>query len=174
MCTLLLWLNHFAFNPVIFNGSPSLLWAGFDPCVVSRPGWATLSQSGARVTLLWCSHLLELLAHCQAGGGTTLGVLWPGCIGGGVSTECRTGRTVSKLGRVYWCSKVSTYLGLGGGVKKWYLPAFLFLERSTKHPYFSSTYSEISKQISLPYTPVFFKLLFLCCISVELFGMLSL
>ncbi|CAD7681801.1 unnamed protein product [Nyctereutes procyonoides] len=57
---------------------------------------------------------------------------------------------------------------VGGGGAKWHPPALLFLEKSPKDPCPSSTHFKIKKQISLPYTQAFFKLL-LCCISAGLF-----
>lgn len=64
-----------------------------------------------------------------------------------------------------------------GGVeeRKGTPPSFMILEKSSKDSSPASTCSEMSTQISLPYTPgVFFKLLLLCCVSMGLFVALSL
>ena len=57
-----------AFNPVICNSSPSLLWTGFDPCVVSGPIWGHLGPVRGK------SHFVKVLI--PVGAVCTLPGLW--------------------------------------------------------------------------------------------------
>ena len=117
---------------------------------------------------LWSWPLLWLLAYCQACG-TTLDGLWPRLYGVGVA-GLPLANYVEDIGTVLVLTGVCvSRLGSGGG--KWCPAASLFLY----DPCPSSTYSEIIKQISLPYTAGIFQcLLLLFSIFMGLFVVLSL
>ena len=72
-----------------------------------------------------------------------------------------------------WFLQVSVYLGWEVGGWKWHLPKTLFLVKFPKDPCPSNTCSEISKQISLPYTPGIFLSTAFMLVSMGLFVVLS-